>query len=685
MRRQPLILFALLLTISGATMWARWPVAQPVAASEPSAIAQTSLPATPTTTPTPLAPMPTPSMTRQVESDWQRYTSPYLGFTFRYPPGWRVEGPETYNARHDELTEEAKYARAIGAPIWLYPSSGESGAGAIYLILDSYRRLPETPLTEWILLRLSYSDLLGPVSGSGLQLATVPAEYLPEGIDEGRYAVNNFSINPPKTFWLQRGDLVYHFNSTYHRPEDIAIILAVMQSLEFESSVEAKLREANQFYGDDDTLRQKIAQAQADSEANPSCDAHCEYVKFMTEVERWKKLPAPERPLVQPIRFGAIDDSWQPYTQTLMGISFRYAPGLEVVDPFAKNNLDESSLFDEAILIKWAGVSWIEEVMTIELFPYMISDDIPINNWEAIQDQLDRARNPLNRFQYRLIVPIEWNKVAHHLDDIVHTQDQAPYYRIETFWISKDGVVFRITSSYPPLAGYVPLIISTIEFDTARLEELRSMGIFAGDERSMVAELQEAWANPLPTVDPQATATPIPTMTPLPTATPTPIIRLTVTPSAFESPLVNGRRRYEGISSYNGYPNFELWFDPTIWQWSTNEQGGNYFVHQTIPGCEISPQGWATHVIPLAPVTLAGVAWSISYFPTHAGEFLAYTRGWSNASYTVLLSLPTPSLEVYDPDNKSQCELDAETVIATHKVLAREQAIPLPTVTPTPN
>ena len=64
--------------------------------------------------------------------------------------------------------------------------------------------------------------------------------------------------------------------------------------------------------------------------------------------------------------------------------------------------------------------------MTIELFPYMISEDVPINNWEAIQDQLDRARNPLNRFQYRLIVPIEWNNVAHHVDDIVHTQDQAP-------------------------------------------------------------------------------------------------------------------------------------------------------------------------------------------------------------------------------------------------------------------
>jgi hypothetical protein len=680
MRPQSLILLTLLVVISGWVLWMRWLSMPPVAASEPLAVAQTSPPSTPTATPTvtptptPLPPMPTPSVTVEVEENWLTYTSPYLGFSFRYPPGWNVEGPEANLAQREDITETIKIGAAIGNPTWINPPA-DSESGSIYMILDRYRRLPETPLAEWVLLNSSYSDIFGLVDMSDLSLHRMPAEYLPEGIDEGIYAFHEIPLKSVKRFWLQRGDLVYSFHSIYNLPEDVAMSLAVIKTMEFDPAIEETLRATNRFAGDDDTLRQEIEQIKAEQAANPHCGANCEYAKFMTEVERWKTLPAPERPLVQPIRFNEPDDSWQTYTQPLMGITFRYPPKLEVIDPFKEKGLDENSLFDEAIAVG------SEKIMTIELFPYTRSDDVPINNWEAIQDQLSRARNPFNQFQYRIIVPIEWNHVGHHVDDMVHTQDQAPYYRIENFWLSKDGVVFKVTSSYPPSAGDVLSIISTIEFDQERLAELRASGIFAGDERTMVAELVEEWAKPRPTVDPQATPTPIPTLTPTPTLSPTPIVRYTVTPSAFDSPLVNGLRRYEGASNYTGYPNFEVWFDPTIWQWSANENGSNFLVHQTIPGCELIPDGWATHVTPLAPVTLSGIWWSISHFPTTAGDFLAYTRGWDRASYTVLVTLPEFP-KVYDPDNKSQCELDAEQVIATHKVLAPDPL--LPTTTPTP-
>jgi hypothetical protein len=693
MRRRPLFLFLLLLAISGWVLWARWPSTLSIAAVEPLALAQTSpqltptaiptatLTPTPTTPPTTLPPMPTPSMTRAVEDDWQSYTSPYLGFSFRYPPGWSVEGPESKAEVYD-VSVAVQYVNIIGVPTWLSSSSGDMGT--ISLILHSYRRLPETSLAEWISLYNDYSSLNSMWGFTPIQLATMPAEDLPEGVDEGIYSIYDLPYNSPKRIWLQRGDFVYSIGSSYNRPKDIALILAVIKSMEFDPTVEATLRQPNRFQGDDETFRQELARVQAELAARlPECDPDCEYIKFMTEVERWKTLPAPERPIVQPIRFDAPDDTWQSYTQPLMGISFRYAPFLEVIDPFEEKKLDERSLFDEIISIRSKGGAGVEAVMTIELFPYTRSDDVPINNWEAIQDQLNRARNPYNQFQYRLIVPIEWNNIGHHVDDMVHTQDQAPYYRIETFWLSKDGVVFRVISSFPAMAGFVPTIISTMEFDRERLAELRASGIFAGDERTMAAELVEAWANPLPTVDPQATPTPIPTGTPRPTWTPTPAIRHTVTPSAFESPLINGLRQYHGRSNSGFQLPYRLLFDPSVWQWSVDPNGSNLLVHRRLEGCELRP-GWGAYEVPLlAPAELAGQAWRIHYFTLRDVDdavALMYATGLEDDYVWVTLYLSEPLPDPYDPENKIQCQLDAEAVLGT---FTYQEAPPTPTSTPT--
>ncbi|MCC6454599.1 MAG: hypothetical protein IT328_06630 [Caldilineaceae bacterium] len=684
MRRQTLTLLGLFLAICGWTLWARWPAMQPVAAGEVSPLAQA------TTPPTALPPMPTPAMTRQVEADWQTYSSPYWGVSFRYPPGWSVTGAET-TARLPTTASpsEATYiADTVGVPIFISPTTGEDGS--LYLILAYYTLSEGGSLAEWV---ANYNEYFGRMGLGGpipLHLSTIPTSYLPAGVTQGVFAIGEHRVNLPRTLWLERDGLIYNFNSVYNRPEDVARMFAIAASMEFDPDAEARLRASGGFRGDDETLRQELAKM--DAEIADDCDPTCEYIREMEERERWKTLPAAERPLVQPIRPAAIDDPWQTYTQTVLGISFRYGSEMQIIDPFAEKDSDESSLFDKAISIV-LGHSPTQEVMKIELFPYTVSEDVPLHNWEAIQDQLDRARNPFNRYQYRLSVPIEWGYAAQHVDDMVHTQDQAPYYRIETFWLSKDGVVFKVTSSYPYLATDALRILSTIDFEPARLEELRALGLFAGDERTMVDELVQEWAKPRPTVDPNATPTPIPTPTPWPSPTPAPTVRDTVTPSAFNSPLVNGLQRYQGNSNYTGYPSFEIWFDPTLWQLRANEEDTNYLVHQEISGCEIIPDGWATHVIPLASVTLAGVQWGISYFPTTAGEFIAYSRGWDNIGYTLLVSLPTPIPQMYDPAHKSQCELDAEAVIGTHTVLEATSTnsptppsfdATLPTVTPTP-
>jgi hypothetical protein len=343
---------------------------------------------------------------------------------------------------------------------------------------------PSGSLAEWVALHNSYYDM--DMGSLPMHLSTIPAAVLPEGVSQGIRSIGERPVNPPRQVWLAREDLVYNFSSTYNREEDMALIFAIISTLEFDPEVEAALRASGGLQGDESTLRERLAQAQA--AVTPTCDFDCEYIKRMEELARWKTLPAPERPLVQPIIPAAMEGTWQRYSQPLLGISFRYGSFMEIVDPFAEDELDEKSLFDKAISIRQQNGSAAEEVMRIELFPYLAGDDIPLNNWEAIQDQLNRARDPLHQFEYRLIVPVEWHSLAGEADDIVHTQEQAPYYRVETFWLRKDHIVFRITSSYPPLAQFVPTIISTMQFDTERLEELRASDVFKGDERTMVEE-----------------------------------------------------------------------------------------------------------------------------------------------------------------------------------------------------
>jgi hypothetical protein len=667
MRRHPLLLLGIFLPVAALFFWMRLP-APSVATGQASPLGEATVKPTltPGAMPTPLGSMPTRTLARQPESDWQRYTSPSRGITFRYPPDWELED-----------TAESRSV-AAGAPLFL--DATEGNRGSIMLILERYGHDESGSFAEWVTLNNEWGGMEG-MGAAPLKLYNVPESELPESIDQAIYTISEASHNPPHIVWLERNGLVYSIRSTYNRPEDIALIFAIIQTFEFDEQVEAEILASNTLRGDQNTMRQQIAEVRASFV--PECDAACQYISYTLELERWKKLPAVERPLVQPLRPALIDDSWQPYTQTLMGLSFRLAPGLKVLDPFAENDLDEDALFDHALTIVSDGGSATAQVMRIELFPYTANEDVPFYNWEAIQDQLQRARNPLHQFEYRLNVPIEWGVVAGGVDDIVHLQDQAPYYRVETFWLRKEGIVFRVTADYPPLASFAPAIISTMQFDAARLQRLRDLGLFAGDERTLAAELVEAWANPLPTVDPQATPTPIPTMTPYPTPIPSPTVRATVTPSQFESPLVNGLKRFQGEANYPQSPPFEVWYDPDVWQLVADDRDGNLLVHQNIDGCTLIPAGWATHVTPYAPLTFNGVPWWLSYFPTTAGEFLAYTRSWENISYTVLLQLPMPIPAVYDAESRSECEVDAEAIIATHKVLA--PTLLLPTPTPTPN
>ena len=96
-----------------------------------------------------------------------------------------------------------------------------------------------------------------------LQLSEIPAEALPEGIDASVHTITTRPYNSPQIIWLQRGDLVYQLGSTYNRPQDLALIFALIASLQFDPEVEATLRAADILQGDETVLRQRIADSES--------------------------------------------------------------------------------------------------------------------------------------------------------------------------------------------------------------------------------------------------------------------------------------------------------------------------------------------------------------------------------------------------------------------------------------
>jgi hypothetical protein len=290
----------------------------------------------------------------------------------------------------------------------------------------------------------------------------------------------------------------------------------------------------------------------------------------------------------------------------------------------------------------------------------LLGEDTPLYNWDAIRDQLQRAqRRDFNfNFPYRLITPIDPIYFPRQADDMIYTSG---------IYISINGLVYEVSLNPEtlPLAGAV---LTTLEFDEAQVQKLRSLDIFQGDEKDMVAELVKAWTTPTP---------------PPPTPTPTPTVLATVTPSAFESPLVNGLKRYQGYSSY-GYPDmppYELWYDPTLWQLSINGDGLDLLVHKNLASCEINPHYARFEALSLAPARLADRDWGISLAGTNA---LGYFVGWGGGGYGFSVTLPEPIADPYDAHFKDQCQLDAETVFDTFNVLAPAEKGVLPTITPTP-
>lgn len=664
MRRQPLILFGLLLAISGWMLWARGPATPPVAH------AQTSPPATPTITPTPLPPMPTPAMTVAVGADWQTYTSLTWGITFRYPPGWEVyESPDYISIS----------------------AVGESG-GEIFILLEDYLLSAKGSLQEWVTLEnvAIGSQGRGPITP--YYIMPIPTNLLPVDVEQGVFSTNDGRVTPTEAVWLAWNGFVFRVASNYHRPIDTANLFAIISTLKFDPAMEETLRQLDRWRGDEAVLRQQYEEVTAMLAAR--CDYTCQmqedYNARMAHIDASRKKLLDQRPLVEPITMGGYDVSqWLTYTHPILGISFRFSESM-IVEPPEEQILDESAALNHPIIVRHSDG---REMVRLTLLPYTVSPDVPLHNWEAIYDQLNRAVHPIDQFPYRLIVPIDVRYMPLQADDAVHVREEAAAYQMEDFFLSKDGVVLRVTNREHSLQQITAALLSTIEFDAAQLAKLRAAGIFAGDERAMLDALAAQWAMPpTPTPDPPATATPYPTITPRPTSSPTPTpVRATVTPSAFESPLINGQQRYQGEAIYEGLPPFELWFAPALWQLAADEDGRRYLVHQTFNGCEINLRRAPLEGVSwLAPVDLAGQHWRTAAYSLNNADVISYYLNSGNGTYMYSLILSERLPDVYDPNQKSQCQLDAEAVFDTFsQVGVSPTATPdanaqMPTVTPTP-
>jgi hypothetical protein len=558
-------------------------------------------------------------------------------------------------------SDQIKYANIIGSPTWLFPPPGK--LGTILLILHSYQRRPDTSLAEWVSLYNEWSWMHSMWGFSPLHFASIPAEYLPEGIDEGIYTIDERPYNPSTVIWLQRGDLVYSFGSTYHRPQEISLILAVIQSMEFNPTVEATLRASGGFQGDDERLRQQIADAQP--EPTPECDLSCQqrndYIaKVVAPAATAKALPPLERPT--PVAYSPlpVGEDWITYAQPVLGISFRYPPGMSIVDPFRDQQLGDTEATRWGIALTPTQEDR-DRIWTMVILPYLLGKDTPLANWEAMYDQLVRAGRQDDNFNfpYRTVTHIDPIYFPRQADDMIMINNGG-------ILISVDHIVYQVgaASATLPLAG---AILSTLEFDEAHLAKLRTLNIFRGDEQQIVAELVQAWATPTPPVVP----------------VPTPTVRATVTPAAFESPLVNGLRQYHGNSNDEARSPYRLLFDPTLWQWVVNGEGENFLTHQQLVGCELFPGRGVYEVPPLAPVELAGQEWGIYYLmrENDVARALMYGVGWEGGYFQAILNLSEPLPDPYDPENKLQCQQAAEAVLDT---FTYEVVSSTPTNTPVP-
>jgi hypothetical protein len=233
-------------------------------------------------------------------------------------------------------------------------------------------------------------------------------------------------------------------------------------------------------------------------------------------METANALPAIQRPPAQPIQPLPVGEEWPTYEQPLLGISFRYPPEWEIEDPFNLPNMDESKVLNTALTLHLKGEPG-EQQFSIILSPYTISNITPLANWVAINDQ--RYRNPSNTYLgYHLSIPPDASYLPRQARDLVHIQVSYDDSQTNSLWVSIDNLVYWILVQDPTALPALGAVLSTLEFDEEQVAKLYAEAPFLGDERQMVREMVNSWVTP----------------------TPAPTVRATVTPSAFESPLIEG-------------------------------------------------------------------------------------------------------------------------------------------------
>jgi hypothetical protein len=188
-------------------------------------------------------------MALQATDDWLTYTHRTWGISFRYPPDWEVEGPESM---------------ALGNPIVVHPIG--SGWRKIEISLDDFTLSAQGSLETWVRFRNEGGENSG-LSTDPLHLSTLSPTYLPAEADEAIYSIGERDRGEIHTLWLASNGLVYRIRPFYSQLEDITLVYEIAASLEFDPIKQKSMRATADFAGDEETLRQLSDSLRATPEA----------------------------------------------------------------------------------------------------------------------------------------------------------------------------------------------------------------------------------------------------------------------------------------------------------------------------------------------------------------------------------------------------------------------------------
>jgi hypothetical protein len=167
------------------------------------------------------------------------------------------------------------------------------------------------------------------------------------------------------------------------------------------------------------------------------------------------------------------------------------------------------------------------------------------------------------------------------------------------------------------------------------------------------------------TVEPPATPAPAATVAaPAGTADPATAAAATADPTTAAAATPTGLGRYQGPNPYRATPEFEVVYDPAMWEYVEDDGSGrqSQLKHTAMPGCAVWLRAGPVGATPVATVWRAERAWTIAQVQP---DIILYSSPQDDITWIFGVMLP----ETYSGRGNSSCQDAAEQVIDTFRVL----------------